>query len=164
MVWTMRTRVALVLLALGAWLPARALAEITRYEIEVSGLACPFCVRGLEERLGRLSGVRDVQVDLEGGIARFAVTQGVLPPDAVQRAVRSAGFSPRGLRVEARGALRGSGDDLALDVGGGHILPVRGGAGLAALRELERTGRRDVILIGFGVAFLSASLARLLAL
>jgi hypothetical protein len=72
----------------------------------------------------------------------------VLPPDAVQRAVRSAGFSPRGLRVEARGALRGSGDDLALDVGGGHILPVRGGAGLAALRELERTGRRDVILTG----------------
>jgi hypothetical protein len=34
MVWTMRTRLAVVLVALGAWLPGRALAEITRYEIE----------------------------------------------------------------------------------------------------------------------------------
>jgi hypothetical protein len=41
MVWTMRTRVALVLLALGAWLPARALAEITRYEIEVPASPAP---------------------------------------------------------------------------------------------------------------------------
>ena len=61
---------------------------------------------------------------------------------------RSAGFSPRAFRVEARGALRGSGDDLALDLGGGHVLSVRGGRGLAELRALERVGRRDVILTG----------------
>lgn len=150
MVWTMRIRtiLAVMLVALGAWLPARALAEITRYEVEVAGLACPFCVRGLEERLGRLPGAQAIQVDLEGGVARFAVAEGVLSPEAVQRAVKSAGFSPRGLRVEARGALRGSGDEMSLEVGGGLVLPVRGGGAIEALRQLERAGERDVVLVG----------------
>lgn len=150
MAWTMRMRAKLVvvLVALGTLLPARALAEISRYEVEVAGLACPFCVRGLEERLGRLPGAREIQVDLESGVARFAVVGGVVPPDAVQRAIRGAGFSPRGFRVEARGALRGSGDELALDLGGGHALPVRGGKAITQLQELERTGRRHVILTG----------------
>lgn len=150
MVWPIRLRtfLAAVLVALGSSLPASALAEIRRYEVEVAGLACPFCVRGLEERLGRLPGARAIRVDLEAGLARFEVGEGVLPPDAVRRAVKSAGFSPRALRVEARGTLGGSGDELSLDVGAGLAFVVRGGGALDALRQLGSAGAREVVLVG----------------
>lgn len=134
-------------LVLGAAAPA--LANVAHYDVRVDGLACPFCVRGLKKKLGELPGVRNVDVSLEQGRATFDVAPDtVLLPAPVREAVVDAGFSPREISIRAAGTVRGSGDDLQLDVGGGHRLRLRGGGAFSRLRSLVQDGHRSLVVTG----------------
>lgn len=140
--------VTVILGMLSSASPARA--NIPHYEVRVDGLACPFCAYGLEKKLEGLPGVSGLHIDLDAGLVSFDVTEAtVLLPGRVREVVREAGFSPRGVTVQATGTVRGESDDLRLDVGDGHTLGLSGGQALEELRVLIRDfGVRDVVVWG----------------
>ncbi len=125
-----------------------ALAAVDRYEVQVDGLACPFCAYGLEKKLKKLPGVANVQIELNTGWASFDVLSGVLLPEPVQAAVRDAGFTPRDIRVTASGTVQAKGDALRLRVASDQTLRLRGGEAFDKLRALVKKGHRDVVVTG----------------
>ena len=125
-----------------------ALAAVDHYEVQVDGLACPFCVYGLEKKLKKLPGVANVQIELNTGWASFDVSSGVLLPEPVQDAVRNAGFTPRDIRVTASGTVQGQGDELQLRVGSDQTLTLHGGEAFGELQALVKKGQRDVVVTG----------------
>ncbi len=125
-----------------------ALAAVDHYEVQVDGLACPFCAYGLEKKLKNLPGAANVHIELNTGWASFDVLSGVLLPEPVQDAVRDAGFTPRDIRVTASGTVQGKGDELRLSVGGDQTLTLHGGEAFGKLRGLVKEGQRDVVVAG----------------
>ncbi len=91
--WITMTLSAFALLLALASAPAFAGGEKV-YEIEVSGLACPFCAYGLEKELKATEGVKDAQVDLVKGLCTVTVDEEVVfDRAAAERAVTDAGFT-----------------------------------------------------------------------
>lgn len=72
------------------------MAETTTVsEYTVTGLTCQHCVAAVTEEVGKLGGVRDVQVDLAAG--RVRITSGEpLDVAAVRAAVEEAGYELAG--------------------------------------------------------------------
>jgi len=141
--------IALVMGIFVLGLAVPALANVAHYDVRVDGLACPFCVRGLKKKLGELPGVRNVEVNLDQGRATFDVAPDtVLMPGPVREAVVDAGFTSREITIRATGSVQGSGDDLRLDVGGGHRFRLRGGDAFARLRSLVQGGHRSLAVTG----------------
>lgn len=136
--------VAILALALT---PAFAMEGIARYEVHVDGLSCPFCVRGLEKRLLALPGVSNLRVDLATGLARLESKEPLLP-ESLDKAVRDAGFSPRGIHMSLQGTLQGSGDQPTLLIGENKALSLVGGRNFGRLQTLVAGGKRKVALSG----------------
>ncbi|MCZ6640754.1 MAG: heavy-metal-associated domain-containing protein [Gammaproteobacteria bacterium] len=64
------------------------------YHVHVTGLACPFCVYGLERSIGKISGVDSVAVDLKTGLIRISMSGDVTLDEAVVReTIKDAGFT-----------------------------------------------------------------------
>ncbi len=62
--------------------------------IAVKGLACPFCVYGLQKQLRKLPGAKQVRVELRKGEAVVDFAPGSKVSDQqIQKAVRAAGFT-----------------------------------------------------------------------
>lgn len=81
--------VVMTVLALSATAEGRA-----TYHVHVNGLACPFCVYGLERSIGKIKGVDSVTVNLKTGLIRIVVSDGVmLNEERVHAAVKDAGFT-----------------------------------------------------------------------
>ena len=82
---------------------AAPLTATRQVVITVRGLACPFCVYGLEKHLKKLPGATTVQVDLGKGEATvdFAEESKVTDQD-IRKAVKKAGFTVD--RIEWQGA------------------------------------------------------------
>jgi len=120
---------ALVLgVLLGAPAPARA--DIEEIVLRVDGLACPFCAYGLEKKLGRVSGVDQVDVQMDAGRVILTPSRGtVVSVDTVERAVSDAGFSLRSTELTATGRLgeRGGALVLWLDGPSGAAIELVGG-------------------------------------
>lgn len=92
-------RVALALF-LGWTLAAEAAGR--RYDLRVDGLSCPFCAYGIEKRLLRTKGVESVGIDLDKGIVRVRVRNGVrLTEKRLERLVHEAGFTLRSVEEVA---------------------------------------------------------------
>ena len=123
-------------------------AAVDHYDVQVDGLACPFCAYGLEKKLKKLPGAANVRIELNTGWASFDVSSGVLLPEPVQAAVRDAGFTPRDIRVIASGTIETDGDELRLNVGSEHTLRLHGGQAFGKLRALVKKGHRDVVVSG----------------
>lgn len=71
------------------------LAE-THYHVQVDGISCPFCLYGIEKRLGKLEGVTEVASEIKEGRFFIKMAEGkTLSEQAVAEAVRSAGFTLR---------------------------------------------------------------------
>ena len=74
--------------------PAKSSARSSdQIEIQVNGMACPFCAYGIQKKLRALPGARDVRVDLEAGRATFEAPSGSLTEPQVKQAIKEAGFS-----------------------------------------------------------------------
>lgn len=73
------------------------------YRLQISGLACPFCVYGLEKELTARPGVERAKVDLKSGIATVQSSEGADFDEAIARQlVTDAGFTLKGFeRLEA---------------------------------------------------------------
>lgn len=102
-------RALLVLSFSAAFISGPALGAVERVTVRVDGLACPFCSYNIEKRVRPLKGVpRDAKIttSLKEGSAKFPWKPDVpFDPGAVRKAVREAGFTPRGIFVTATGKV-----------------------------------------------------------
>ncbi|WP_372836453.1 heavy-metal-associated domain-containing protein [Pontibacterium sp.] len=86
--------ISLTLLAL--LLSAPVFASPVVYQANVDGLACPFCVYGIEKKLSQLDGVEKIESDLKTGELRIRMQEGKTLTEAeVRAAVKLSGFSLR---------------------------------------------------------------------
>lgn len=83
---------------------AMAAAAPSHAYLQVKGLACPFCVQGLEKHLKRIPGVTGVKTALEKGevVVHIDDPQEVTE-ERLRAAVKSAGFTAGSVRIEADG-------------------------------------------------------------
>jgi mercuric ion binding protein len=66
------------------------------YELQVDGLACPFCVYGIEKKLSAIHGVERIEVDIKKGQVIVIMADGVpLSEERARQAVTDAGFTLR---------------------------------------------------------------------
>ena len=70
-----------------------AIRDIERLELDIEGMTCAACVTRLEKALSRVSGVRDVSVNLALERASLVVDTGATGIEALTDAVNDAGFS-----------------------------------------------------------------------
>lgn len=102
--------------------------------VEIEGLACPFCVYGLERQFNRLEGVERAKVDLGQGKAELKLKPGATVTEAaIREAVRKAGFKAS----EIRGIK---------EQGGGESRPLAG--------TIERSGERFILVTPDGTKYL----------
>lgn len=72
-----------------------------RYQLEVDGLACPFCAYGIEKKLSQLDGVEQVEADVANGWVGIDMADGqTLSEDQARQAVKDAGFSLRSFKMK----------------------------------------------------------------
>jgi copper chaperone CopZ len=95
---------ALVLLAAE---PVRA--EYLRIELEVYGLDCELCARGVAASVGRLGGVESVNVSLKTGLLEIALTRGnTFKMSDLRKRIKENGFRSMEAKVTAVGRFSGS--------------------------------------------------------
>ncbi|MCI0538476.1 MAG: heavy-metal-associated domain-containing protein [Verrucomicrobiales bacterium] len=69
--------------------------------IQVKGLACPFCVQGLEKHLKKLDAVEGVSTSLKKGEVVLHLKPGqTVDEKELQQAVKKAGFTAGKIRFE----------------------------------------------------------------
>ena len=86
--------------------PLNASAQVEGATVKVDGLACPFCAYGLEKRLKKVEGVKKLEIKVNEGTAEITVKKDeTLSIEAVEKAVRDGGFTPRGISVTVTGRL-----------------------------------------------------------
>lgn len=77
-----------------------AQAADNTYHVHVNGLACPFCVYGLERSLSKVDGVESVAVSLKTGLIRITMADGVtLDETEARETVKDAGFTVESFAV-----------------------------------------------------------------
>ncbi len=98
--------------------PLSSRAELLEAELEVNGMACPFCAFGIEKKLRAVEGVQDLTVFLDEGRIElvFSPDNGASASD-IEAAVKDAGFKLSGLQLEVRGTLARDTDTPILDAG-----------------------------------------------
>ncbi len=77
---------------------AAAFAAGTLYELRVDGLACPYCAYGIEKKLKKTKGVEKIDIDLNKGVVRVKVAEGVrLTESQMAKLINDTGFTLRGM-------------------------------------------------------------------
>ncbi len=75
-----------------------AFAAGTEYQLRVDGLACPFCAYGIEKKLKKTEGVESIDIDVNNGVVRVNVAEGVTLTEAqMAKLINDAGFTLRGM-------------------------------------------------------------------
>ncbi len=68
----------------------------TEYELGIDGVACPFCVYGIEKQLSKLEGIERISTDIKNGLVLLEMKDGsTLTEDSINEAVNKAGFTLR---------------------------------------------------------------------
>ena len=92
----MKQAVAVVVLSM-IWSVA-VFASGTEYRMRVDGLACPYCVYGIEKKLKAIEGVENIDVDLDAGLVVVDVAEGVeLTEPQMKTLFKDAGFTYRSM-------------------------------------------------------------------
>ena len=74
---------------------SKALATVDEATLTVEGMTCPLCVRGVEESIRRLPGVRSVAAELKTGEVRIEAEAGrSLDLQKIRAQIVRAGFEP----------------------------------------------------------------------
>lgn len=116
---------AAVLRRLGLFLAVVALAPPTyadglaRVEQKIFGMDCAPCAYGIEHGLKRLSGVTDVRVSLNEGVA--VVTLGpdsTTTIESIRKVIRDNGFTPKAAQIVVTGKLVREGGRKWLEASG----------------------------------------------
>ncbi len=89
-------------------LPLIAFAAPTQYQLQVDGLACPFCAYGIEKELNRTDGVESIDIDINAGVVTVTMAEGGTMTEAqASRIVEDAGFTLGGFeKVQAQASSK----------------------------------------------------------
>jgi len=91
---------AITTVVLGLLISLPVWASGTHYEMRVDGLACPYCAYGVEKKLNAIDGVQDIDVDLNAGLVKVDVNEGVeLTEAAMKKLFNDAGFTLRSIKI-----------------------------------------------------------------
>lgn len=72
---------------------ARTVQETRTIRVKILGMSCPFCAYGAEQKLRRLDGVEELEVELQSGIATLVIEDGAdLSNERLRKTVDDAGF------------------------------------------------------------------------
>lgn len=62
-------------------------------QVKILGMSCPFCAYGVEQKLKRLDGVEELDVELESGVATLNLEEGAdVSNETLKKTVEDAGF------------------------------------------------------------------------
>lgn len=82
--------------ALALLLPVTAFAAQTQYQLQIDGLACPFCAYGIEKELIRTEGLETIDIDINAGTVTVTMAEGATMTEAqADQIVEDAGFTLR---------------------------------------------------------------------
>jgi copper chaperone CopZ len=102
---TLPKRLGVFLALLGLALPTFA-DGLTRVEQRVFGMDCAPCAYGIEQGLKRLSGVTEVRVSLNEGVAVVSLAAGSSTTvENIRKVIRENGFTPKTAQVVITGKL-----------------------------------------------------------
>ena len=77
-----------------------AAASTKEYDVSVDGIACPFCLYGIEKQLDKIGGIVGMESDIGSGVIHLTVDESVtVTEEKVRQAVEKAGFSLRAFGV-----------------------------------------------------------------
>lgn len=94
-------------------------AQLQEAVVKVDGLACPFCVKGVEKHLKKVNGVEDVSTSLKKGTVRLGYTEDAeFDLERIRTAVVDGGFTPGAVTVTAVGRVARKDDDFVFNVSG----------------------------------------------
>ena len=73
-----------------------AFAAQIKYQLQIDGLACPFCAYGIEKELIRTEGLDSIEIDINAGTVTVTMAEGAIMSrtQAIQ-IVKDAGFTLR---------------------------------------------------------------------
>ncbi|MEQ8689424.1 MAG: heavy-metal-associated domain-containing protein [Pseudomonadales bacterium] len=92
----------LVVLSTALLVSVDAFAADTQYTMRVDGLACPYCAYGIEKKLKKIEGARDIVIDLNTGVVRVTVPEGTeLTESFMKKLFNDAGFTYRSMQVKS---------------------------------------------------------------
>lgn len=73
--------------------PQEPAAEERVIQVKILGMSCPFCAYGVEQKLKKLEGVEDLEVQLKTGLATLTMAEGAdIPNEELRKVVDQAGF------------------------------------------------------------------------
>nr|KAF6427192.1 ATPase copper transporting beta [Rousettus aegyptiacus] len=84
-------------------------SHMVTLQLRVDGMHCKSCVRNIEENIGQLSGVQNIQVSLEEGTAQVQYDPSRVSLGALQRAIEA--LPPGNFKVSLPHGAEGSGTD-----------------------------------------------------
>ena len=83
-------------------------AEYLRVELQVYGLDCELCARGVCESVRRMPGVKSVDISLKTGLLEIVLAPGNnFKMSDLRKRIRENGFRPMEAKVTARGEFSG---------------------------------------------------------
>lgn len=92
--------------ALTAGFAANALAADTQYNLRVDGMTCSLCARKVSHALKKIDGVDSVDVDVDNGLARACVKEGVtLNEKQIRDVLLAKGYTYRGMEKQGHCSL-----------------------------------------------------------
>jgi len=75
----------------------------TYIKMYVDGLACPFCAYGLEKKVKKIKGSKDLFIEINEGYITFKVPTSNKPTEeALHKLVKEAGFTARDITYSAK--------------------------------------------------------------
>ena len=118
----MNVIVLAALLGLTLGLVPNAQAQIQEVKVEVKGLSCPFCVKGVEKHLKKVEGVKDVSTSLKKGEVTLHYKLGTsFDLKSIEKAVVRGGFTPGPVELRANGKISRRDDDFLFTVTGTEL-------------------------------------------
>ncbi len=82
-------------------LPTSGLFAQNSVEVQIDGLACPFCAYGLEKKLSDLDGVDSIKIDIEKGIVTLIIQEDkTINKEVIKEKIKEAGFTPGEIIIE----------------------------------------------------------------
>ncbi len=93
-------------------------AQIQQVRLQVDGLACPFCVFGLEKHLKKIKYFDRYDINLKTGTVIIYLKENAkVDLDDFKKAVKDAGFTLRNISVQAKGTIERYNNEFMLHTG-----------------------------------------------
>ncbi len=101
----MRSFFVFLILIIALLPPSAAFAGgAVKVRAKVKGLSCPFCAYGIEKKINKIEGVKEVRVDIKkGSVIIIYKDSKFFTRESLNKALRDAGFTPGDIKVEDKG-------------------------------------------------------------